>query len=57
MGIRNTAAQMKQYREDKRERDAAAGYQRKEVRVHRDDWPKVAALVAALNRARSSHGK
>lgn len=57
MGIRNTPEQMRQYRDDKRERDAAAGYQRKEVRVHRDDWPRVAALVASLNRSRANNAR
>ena len=52
MGIRNTPEQQRLYAAAKRERDAAAGWLRKEVRVHREDWPRVSALVAELAAAR-----
>ena len=53
MGIRNTPEQQRQYAAAKRERDAAAGWLRKEVRVHREDWPRVSRLVAELADARA----
>jgi hypothetical protein len=52
MGIRNTPEQQRAYSVAKCVRDAAAGYIRKEIHVHRDDWPKVKQLVADLDRRR-----
>lgn len=52
MGIRNTPAQQRAYNATSEERRKAAGFERHGVIVHKDDWPKVRALVAELRRKR-----
>ena len=48
MGVRNTPEQQRAYNREYRSRLRDAGFLIRTVRVHRDDWDAVKALVAAL---------
>lgn len=52
MGIRNTPAQQRAYNAQSERRRKAAGFERHGIIVHRDDWPRVKALVDELRRQR-----
>ena len=45
MGARNTPEQSRMYAQQQRDRKKAQGYLQKSIFIHKDDWPRVKAIL------------